>query len=134
MPIFLPLIFLVYQVLSVFPLCRLLSNAENMGMDFDFLVSRNNILILQMTTPWDQDHVPLSIYTDIFRCLGSHNIFSHACVSFDLPQYSFSKPPDRQKYSDFGPTLRPTTARYTRTFSTIWVSIDFYFSRREQRK
>jgi hypothetical protein len=48
--------------------------------------------------------------------------------NFDFQQHSFSNSPGKQIYTDFGLTLEPTTARYTRTFSTIWVSIDFYFS------
>ena len=48
--------------------------------------------------------------------------------------YSFSKSPDRQKYIDFGLILQPTTARYTRTLTMIWVSIDFYFFSRIQQE
>ena len=39
--------------------------------------------------------------------------------------------PGKQKCTVFGLTLQPTTARY---MTTIWVSIDFYFFRRKQKK
>ena len=58
-------------------------------------------------------------------------IFSHVYGFFDNPLVIS---PERQKHTDFAPTLEPTTARYTRTFSTIWVPIDFYFFRRIQKK
>ena len=38
------------------------------------------------------------------------------------------------KSHDFCPSSWPTTTAYTSTFLTIWVSIDFYFSRRVQKK
>ena len=99
-----------------------------------FLVGRNKVRIRFLVPPWVQDHVPPLIYADIFRRLGSGTNFRQSSTFSRIQQYSFSNPPERQKYTDFGLTLQPTTARYTRTFSTIWVSIDFYFFRRKQRK
>ena len=127
MPIFLTFLLLFYHILTVFPLCRLYSNRENMGMKIFFQVSPNNVLILQFVTPQYQDHVPPSIYADIFRRLGSGTNFRQSSTFSRIQQYSFSNLPERQKYTDFGLTLQPTTARYTRIFSTIWVSIDLYF-------
>ena len=103
-----------------------------MDLLFAEQVCQNIVLILQIVTPWVSELAQLSIYTDILRCLGSGINFRQPSGNFDLQQYSFSKSPGRQKYTDFGPTLEPTTVRYTRTFSTIWVSIDFYFFRRIQ--
>ena len=90
-------------------------------------VSQNNVLILQFVTPWVSELAQLSIYADIFRRLGSGTNFRQSSIFSNLQQYSFSNPADRKKYTDFDLTLQPTTTRYTWTFSTIWVSIDFYF-------
>ena len=133
MPIFLPFLLLFYHILAVFPLCRLYSNRENMCMKIFSQVSPNKVLILQFVTPQYQDYVAPSIYADIFRRLGSGTNFRQTSTFSRIQQYSFSNPPDMQKYTDFALTLQPTTARYTRTFSTIWVSIDFYFFRRIQK-
>ena len=99
-----------------------------------FQVGRNKVWIAFLGPPWVQDHVPSSMYADIFRCLGSGDIFGQTSIFSRFLQYFLSNPPDRKKYTGFVPTLRRATTRYTRTFSTIWVSIDFYFSRRKQRK
>ena len=58
-------------------------------------------------------------------------IFSYVCMFFDNPLVIL---PIDENILIFAPTLRRATARYTKTFSTIWVSIDFYFFRRKQRK
>ena len=47
---------------------------------------------------------------------------------------SFSKSLRCRNPAGFVASLEPTTARYTRSFSTIWVWIDFYLSRRIQKK
>ena len=105
-----------------------------MDLEFDFLMGRNNVLILQFVTSWVSELAQLSIYADIFRRLGSGTNFRQSSIFSNLQQYSFSNFPSKEKYTDFGLTLQPTTARYTSTFSTIWVSIDFYFFRRIQKK
>ena len=132
--IFSPFSLLIYSVLAVFLLCRVLRNIENTDLIIFFQLGRNKVWIAFLGPPWVQDHVPSSIYADIFRCLGSGDIFGQTSIFSRFLQYFLSNPPDRKKYTDFVSTLRRTTARYTRTFSTIWVSIDFYFSRRKQRK
>ena len=72
-------------------------------------VWQNIVLIGQFATPWVSELAQLSIYTDILRCLGSGINFRQPSGNFDLQQYSFSKSPGRQKYTDFGPTLERTT-------------------------
>ena len=125
---------LVFIILAVFPLYRHIGTDQISDLKFDFQVGRNKVWIGFLIPRWVREHILSSIYTDILRYLGSGGYFCSHSTSGIFLQYSFSNPPDRQKYTDFVPTLEPTTARYTRTFSTIWVSIDFYFFRRKQRK
>ena len=134
MPIFSPISLLIYSVLAVFPLCRVLRNIENMDLIIFFQVGRNKVWIAFLGPPWVQDHVPPSMYADIFRCLGSGDIFGQSSIFSRFLQYFLSNLPDRKICLDIVPTLRRATARHTRTFSTIWVSIDLYFFRRKQRK
>ena len=108
-------------------------NDPKTNLKFDFQVGRNKVWITFLIPQWVGEHIPLPLYTDILRYLGSGGDFCYHSTSGRFLQYFLSNPPDRRKYTDFVPTLEPTTARYTRTFSTIWVSIDFYFFRRIQK-
>ena len=124
----------VLHILAVFPLYSNLANCEFSNLIFFFHVGRNNDLILQFGTPWVGEEVLSNRFADIlFVC-----VLVIFLVLTRLSTNSFSIllviPPRHEKHTDFAPTLKPTTARYTRTFSTIWVSIDFYFFRRIQKK
>ena len=94
-------------------------------LKFDFQTGRNKVWIGFLIPQWVGEHIHMAIYTDILRYLGSGGYFCSHSTSGKFLQYFLSNPPDRQKYTDFVPTLRRATARYTRSFSTIWVSIDF---------
>ena len=92
-------------------------------------MDRNNVLILQFGAPWVGEACLLNIFANILRLWALVVYLAIIRVSADSRSNPLVIPQIGKN-----PLISSPLWRQVASFLTIWVSIDFYYFRRIQKK